>query len=521
MVIFEVLLGLLALSVVLALLARKLQVPSAVMLVLGGIAVAFVPGIPEIRLEPELALALFLPPLLQASAQRTDWQQFRSNLLPIMLLAIGAVVFTTAAVATAAKTVVPDLPWGAAIALGAIVAPPDAVSATSVLKGFRLPKRLVTVLEGESLINDASSLIIYRFAILAVAGAFSFREAFTAFLLSGLLGAAAGLAVGWLTALLLKRLQDRLLEILVSFLSAFASYFLAEAMHVSGVLAAVACGGLVGRRQLELAARTRLETNTAWELVEFVLTSLVFLLVGLQLRGILERLAGDMDAGRLAVLAAVVSGALILSRFVWVFATFYPVAAVGRAVRGQGFVPPLSWPTIVSWAGMRGVVSLAAALALPFDFPGRDVIVFLAFCAILATLVLQGTTLAPLIRRFDLVDPEIQTVSADVVTARKEVAAAAMSALSEKLEDPEHADVAETLVQDFQSRVDHAELAHEDAGEAQRRMDAQLQLRLVALEAARSKLLERRDELDGDTLSTLVQELDLEEEQVRVAMEAS
>ncbi len=521
MLIFETLLGLLAASVLLALLARKLQVPSAVALVLGGMGLAFVPGLPEIELEPELALALFLPPLLQASAQRTDWTAFRTSLLPILLLAIGAVGFTAAAVALTLKPLAPDLPWAALIALGAIVAPPDAVAATSVLKGFKLPRRIVTVLEGESLINDASALVLYRFAVAAtLAGSVSLAEASVSFLVNAVGGMLAGLAVGFATVWSLKRLEDRLLEIVVSFLSAFGSYFLAEAFHVSGVLAAVACGGLVGRQQLQLAARTRLESNTAWEFVEFVLTSFVFLLVGLQLRGIVERLE-EYDVGRLIVLALAVSLALIVSRIVWVFGTFYPVTALTQGLKGKGFAPPLSYPTIISWAGMRGVVSLAAALALPAAFPARDVVIFLSFCAILATLVLQGTTLAPLIRRFDLTDPEIEAVRPEMVTARKAVAEAAMSVLADRVEDPEHGDVAEQLVGDYKARLEHADRLNEDADAAQRRMDAHLQLKLAALEAARAKLVEQRDELDGETLSALVQELDLEEEQIRVAVDAT
>ncbi len=520
MLIFETLLLLLGISVVLALVARRLNIPSAVMLVLGGMALALVPGLPPLELKPELALALFLPPLLQASALRTDWGAFRANVVFIMLLAIGAVLFTAGVVAVTVRHLVPDVPWAAAIALGAIIAPPDAVSATSVLKAFRLPRRIVAVLEGESLINDASALVLYRFAVAAtMAGTISFADASLSFLWTAVGGLAIGLLVGWLTNWAMLRLHDRLLEIVVSFLSAFASYFAAEAIHVSGVLAAVACGGLVGRRQLQLAARTRLEANTAWEFVEFVLTSFVFLLVGLQLRGIVERL-GQYDPGQLFVLGTAVSAALIVARFVWVFGTFYPVAALWSGLRGQGFKPPLSYPTIISWAGMRGVVSLAAALALPDCFPARDIIVFLAFVAILATLVLQGTTLAPLIRRLDPHDPEIEEAKPVVIAARKEVAAAALGALSEKLKDPKHADVAEMLVHDFQTRVEHAERLGDGGEDAAERMAATLKLRLEALGAARQKLLEKRNELDGETLATLVQELDLEEEQVRVALEA-
>lgn len=518
MVIFETLLGLLATSVILALLARRLCIPSAVTLMVGGMGLAFVPGLPAVTLNPELALALFLPPLLQASAQRTDWQAFRANLSMILLLAVGAVLFTAGLIGVVVKQLSPDLPWAAVIALGAIIAPPDAVSAASVLKGFKLPKRLVSVLEGESLINDASALVLYRFAVAAtVAGSISFMAASGSFLLTAVGGAAVGLAVGFATVWCLDRLQDRLLEIVVTFLSAFSSYFVAEAVHVSGVLAAVACGGIVGRNQHQLAARTRLETNSAWEFVEFVLTSLVFLLIGLQLRDILARLS-DIDPWRLALLAIAVSGTLIVTRIVYVFATFYPPSALRQALRDRRFVPPLSYPTIISWAGMRGVVSLAAALALPLDFPGRDLIVFLAFCSILATLVLQGTTLGWVIRRFDLTDSAIEAVGPEVVTARKAVAAAALETMSGEVDHPKHGEIAGSLIQGFQARVDHADRLDQDAEAAQHRMDTELQLRLAALDAARAKLTEQRDALDGETLATLVQELDLEEEQIRVAI---
>jgi CPA1 family monovalent cation:H+ antiporter len=374
------------------------------------------------------------------------------------------------------------------------------------------------VLEGESLINDASALILYRFAVVAtVAGSVSLAEASLSFLLSAAGGAASGLAVGWIAHWIVLRLDDRLLEIVTTFLSAFASYFVAEAINVSGILAAVACGGLMGRRQLELAARTRLEANSAWEFVEFVLVSLIFMLIGLQLRGITDRLT-DFDVSRLAVLALAVSATLIASRMIWVFATFYPVNKLWMVLKGENLSPPLSHPTIIGWAGMRGVVSLAAALALPLAFPSRDVIIFLAFCAILATLVLQGTTLGFLIRRLDVKDPEIGTVTPGVVTARKEVAEAALGALSEKLEDPEHGEVAEALVEDFQERAAHADRMDDNAENEQQRLEVQLELRTAALEAARAKLIEQRDKLDGETLATLVQELDLEEEQIRVAM---
>ncbi len=523
---FEILLALLAVCVGLALLARRLDVPLAVILVIGGMALALTPGLPTVELDPQLALVLFLPPLLQASAYRTDWPAFQFNLRPILLLALGAVRFTALAVAATAKLLVQDLPWAAAIALGAIVAPPDAVAATSVLKNFRIPKRLVVVLEGESLLNDASALVLYRFAVAAtLAGEVSLGEASLSFLLSAVGGSALGYAIGRAAMWIFRRLEDTLLDILVSFLAGFAAYIAAEHIHVSGVLAAVACGLVLGQRQhAAFTARTRLEMRAVWEFVEFVLTALVFVLIGLQLRGILERLE-HYNPWQLAGLAAAVSVALIVSRFVWIFPAVWLPRALSRRLRERDPMPPWSHPTLLSWAGMRGVVSLAAALALPAQFPGRDIILFLAFCAILATLVLQGTTLGPLIRRLGLEEPENEalnpTVTPEAIEARSAATVAAMEAVSEKLEgaDPQHAAVGNDLLHDLSDRAKQADQMRQDAETGTQRLEVQRRLRLTAIEAARAKLLaDHMEELETEALGALVAELDLEEEQIRVAL---
>lgn len=506
----ELVLLLVAASLALTLAANRLEVPSAVMLVLGGMVLAFLPGLPAVNLNPELALALFLPPLLQASALRTDWGAFRANIVFIVLLAFGAVLFTAAAVAATARLLIPDLGWPAAIALGAIVAPPDAIAAASVLKRFRLPKRVVAVLEGESLVNDASALVLYKVAVAAaLAGAFRVDGLAASVALPAVIGVAAGLAAGAAANWLMLHLKDRFLEIVTSFLAAFFSYFVAEWTGGSGVLAAVACGGLIGRAQIKLAARTRLETNSAWELVEFVLASLVFLLVGLQLRGILSRLT-DHAPGQLALLGAAVAATLIVSRFVWVFLTFYPASALTAAIRGEGFSPPLSYPTIISWAGMRGVVSLAAALALPAGFPGRDLIVFLGFCAIFSTLVLQGTTLKLLIGWFDLHDPEIEAVTPATAAAREMVAAAIAGVM------PGDTLASRQPLRDFLAAQARAAT---DADRA--RLASHLDARLRALHVAREELKERRSDIDGETLATLTEALDLEERQLRLATDGA
>ena len=313
------LLALVAACVALTILAQRLAVPSAVTLVLGGMALAFVPGLPEVELNPELALVLFLPPLLQLSAYHTDWPAFRSNLRPILLLAVGAVFFTATASAAVAKLLVPDLPWWAAVALGAILAPPDAVAASAVLKQVRMPKWIVTVLEGESLINDASSLVLYRFAVGAVvAGSASYGQGVLLFFGTAL----GGVLVGWLVARIamwvFTHVEDTLLDITVSLLAGFAAYLAAERLHASGVLAAVMCGLVLGRQQhAEFSARTRLDAAVVWGFVEFLLTALVFMLIGLQLRGIVARLE-HYNLADLALLGGAVSLTLILSRFVWV-----------------------------------------------------------------------------------------------------------------------------------------------------------------------------------------------------------
>ena len=519
---FEILLALVGFCVVLALLAQRLNLPVAVPLVLGGMGLAFVPGLPVVELNPELALALFLPPLLQASAYRTDWPAFRSNLRPILLLAVGAVFFTAACVAVVAKAIVPSLPWWAAIALGAIVAPPDAVAAASVLKQFRLPRRIVVVLEGESLINDASSLVLYRFAVAAVAaGVASYGQG--ALQLVGM--SIGGALVGWLTGRaamwLFKQINDTLLDITVSLLAGFGAYLAAEAVHASGLLAAVACGMVLGRQQhAEFTAKTRLEMNAVWAFVEFLLASLVFMLIGLQLRGIFERLS-EYDPWQLALLGAAVSATVIGSRFVWIFPTAWLPHVLSRRVRQADPMPPLRHLTVLSWAGMRGVVSLAAALALPTQFPGRDIIIYLAFCAIFATLVLQGTTLGWVVRKLGVVEEETSIAEPEATQARAEIAEAALDAVRTHLDknaQTGHAQAAAELVEEYEERAERASLVGQDAQAQSHKLEAQQRLRLVAIDAARQKLAAQTDQIETETHRALGEELDLEEQQIRRAL---
>ncbi len=509
----ELLTGLVAVCVLLALIARAVGTPPAVALVLGGMILAVIPGAPALELDPHLALAVFLPPLLQASAYRTDWEAFRLALRPILLLALGAVLFTTAAIAVVLHALVPDLPWGAAIAFGAIVAPPDAVAATAVLKTTPIPRRLVTILEGESLLNDASSLIIYRFAVVATAvGGVDLVAAGSSFVVSALGGALVGGVIGTAVIAMARRLDDTLLEIAALALAGFASYFAAELFHTSGVLAAVACGLVIGRSQHEaLSARTRLESAAVWNFIEFVLTGLVFILIGLQLRAVLERL-GEFGAWRLAGLALATSVTLIASRFVWVFGSAGIAAILPRRLRFGPAALPISHLTIISWAGMRGVVSLAAAVALPADFPGRDLIVFLAFNAILVTLVLQGTTLGKLINVLGVSEDAEAHGARREAEVRLAAAQAALTLVENRLYNGRVLGLPDAdMLREHRRRVDLARAMSLGESLAARQRRARVELELEAVQAARRAVLDREHLLDGEELQAIEEEFDFEE----------
>jgi CPA1 family monovalent cation:H+ antiporter len=511
MEIVQAVLALVAACVAFALIARRAKLPYAVILVLGGIVLAFVPDLPHVTLDPELALAFFVPPLLQASAWRTDWRAFRLNLRPILLLAIGAVLFTAGCVAVAAKLLIPELPWAAAVALGAIVSPPDAVAVSAVLRRLPVPKRLVVILEGESLVNDATALVLYHFAIAAViAGSMMPFEAPGTFLFVAGAGIAMGVAVGYMAIAAFRRLEDALLETAVSFIACYAAFMSADALGASGVIAVVCAGLVMGQQQHRvISADSRVTSVVVWRFVEFILTSLIFILVGLQLRGILQRLA-ETSPWELAGLALAISAVLILSRFAWVF----PGEYLGRLLRRGA--PPEAGGTfgqavVISWAGMRGVVSLAAALALPLDFPQRDLLVFLAFCAILATLILQGTTLGWVIRRLGVTEARPAGMPAHEAAVRRQIARATLDEIERRTEDILEGAVARDLLSEYR---DKARVFHSVAeGTGQSELEARMRIRLAALRAGRLALLQhhQHDGLSDETLTALEMEMDLEE----------
>src|ERR1700761_2144181 len=396
---FELVLLLLTAVIILELIARRFRMPPAAAFILGGIALALWPRVPDIEMDPDLVLVLFLPPLLLSGAYFTVWRDFRANLRIILQLAIGAVVFTTAAVGYAVHWMVPTLPWSACFALGAIVSPPDAVAAKAVLQRIALPPRVTVLLEGESLVNDATGLVLFRFAVAAaLTGTFSVGSAIGTFGALAIGGVAVGTAFGLLITRWLARMHDPTLSVLTSFLVAWVSYIVGEHLHVSGVLSTVACGLVMGWKQHSvLTAATRTQAGAVWEVVTFVMESLIFVLIGLSLRGVLSRLGGDLHALDSLIPAGLAAiGAVILARFVWIGLGMY----IPRIFRRERRIdpPPFAIYVIMCWAGMRGVVSLAAALALPQAFAGRDFILMTTFAVILVTVLVQGSTLGPLIR---------------------------------------------------------------------------------------------------------------------------
>jgi Na+/H+ antiporter len=514
---FELVLILMAAVIVLELLARRLRMPPAAAFILGGIALALIPGTPDVELDPDLVLVLFLPPLLLAGAYFTVWRDFHANLRIILQLAIGAVAFTTAAVGIVAHWMYPALPWAACFALGAIVSPPDAVSAKAVLQRLSLPPRVTVLLEGESLVNDATGLVLYRFAVTAaLTGAFSAGHAVLSFGGLAIGGVALGLGFGWLVALLLQRMRDPTLSVIASFLVAWISYIVGDWLHVSGVLSTVACGVVMGIRQhTVLSAATRAQAGATWEVIGFILESLIFILIGLSLRSVLQRLGGNWHAiAALMPAAWAIIAAVVVSRFLWIFPTTYISRALSPSLRRRDPYPPISVPIVMSWAGMRGVVSLAAALALPEEFPGRDFILATTFAVILVTVLVQGATLAPLIRVLGLGKfTAQQTNTLSEPEARVEMARAQLAEV-ERLsarEDQTHRHP--RLVEQYGYRTRAATRFNEAAGGLTDQKREHFTVVLAAVAAGRAEILRlyHAGKIHDSVLGVLEHDLDLEE----------
>ncbi len=494
--------------------AQRVGVPYPALIVLGGVGLAFIPGLPRLALEPDLVLLVFLPPLLFSAAVGTPLRDLRTNLAPIARLSIGLVLFTMAVVAIVAQWAVPSLGWAAALTLGAIVAPTDALAATTVFRRLGTPRIVVTLIEGEGLLNDATALIAYRAAVVAVAsGSFILAQALGDFVVAAVGGVLIGVLVGRIAIEILRRLDDPPVEVAISLVIPFAAYLPADYFHLSGVLAAVAAGLVIGRRLgTILTPSSRILWLSTWKMVGFILNGFVFVLIGLQLPEILAGL-GTRSTANVLGLIALVSGAVIAARFVFIF-TVSLLPGTPRRVLARTD-PGLAWRLtfVVSWAGLRGAVSLAAALALPATFPERNLILLLTFAVILVTLVGQGLSLPLVLRwaKWDGVEPD-----ADEVTfARERAYQAGLDEVARARPDwPTHQPLFDRLESGLRDRGGH--LATEDPDETEERRQERVEheeIQRGVIGAQREAVIELRDrgEINDQTLRTIERELDLEE----------
>jgi CPA1 family monovalent cation:H+ antiporter len=512
----EIFVGLLLAVAVLALLARRLHIPYPIFFLVGGLLIGWIPGIPPVRLNPDLVFLFFLPPLLFPAALFTSWRDFRANLRPISLLAVGLVLFTTVIVAWLAHHFM-KLPLAAGFVLGAIVSPPDAIAATAIAERLNVPRRIVTILEGESLVNDATALIAYRFAVAAaLTGSFSLVSASAQFFIVGIGGILVGLAVGWLAVWFHKRVDDAPIEITVSLLTPFVAYLSAERLGISGVLAVVSAGLYLGWRMPEiLSYRTRLQAGPVWEMLEFLLNGFVFILIGLQLPEVLSGLPeSDYSFGKLVGYALIISLAVIVIRMLWVFPAAYLPRLLFKKIRAKDPYPNWRHVTIIGWTGMRGVVSLAAALALKENFPGRDLILFLTFVVIFATLVLQGLSLPWLIRRLGIKDDG--SARKEELEARLKANRAALDHLKKIAEsNPAKADALERLRVEYEDHIRQVEGDEpKNAGTPLRLFSSEYErLSHEALQEERKTILQLRNEsvISDEVLRRIQRDIDLAE----------
>jgi CPA1 family monovalent cation:H+ antiporter len=499
------------LVVALTALARRLPVPTPILQVGAGLLLGLVSGVEVPQLDPDLIFFVFLPPILWAAAFFTSLREFRANIRPIGLLAVGLVLVTTASVAVAARALMPGLPWAVAVALGAIVSPPDAVAAVAIVSRLPVPRRVITVLEGESLVNDASALVLYRAAIVAaVTGQFSWGATVVRFFIDAGVGAMVGLLVGWLIIRAMRWTRDALAETLLTIAGPYVAWVAAEQLRVSSVLACVA-GGLYLRQHLSTAVgpMSRLQTRSVWDLIVFLLNATIFLLLGVEFTELLPRVpAGEL--GTVVRTGVVVGLVAIAVRLLWVpLVTYLPRLASPRRRRATS--PPRWKPVfLVSWTSMRGIVSLASALALPFvlangaPFPFRTELIVITMCVIMMTLVVQGLTLAPIVRAFAF--PPEAVHGEEERVARLESARRGAEALEDASREPwvDQRDV-DWLRAELRDRV---RLREHPGGSP----DGRRRLRATMIRAERRMLVRLRNEgaISDEVLRELELELDLE-----------
>lgn len=519
----QILVLLLSVVAAVAIVANRLRIPPSILLVVTGVLLALVPGLPPVELAPEVVLLLVLPPIIYTSAFQMSWREFRFNLRPIGLLSIGGVAFTTVVVAAAAHWLM-DLPWAVGFVLGAIISPPDAIAPLSIARRMEIPRRILVVLEGEALANDATALILYRFAVAAVSlGVFSWGEAagtFAAIFVGEILW---GIGVGWVMLRLRRWVDEPMIEILLSILTPFLAFWVPEHLGGSGVLATVTAGLYTswnGPRLISPA--TRLQGVFFWEFFSYAIEGMVFVITGLQARTVVSRI-GHYPLSQLALSVAVITAVIIVARFIWVFPAVYLPRWLFPPIRRKDPSPPWQWPFVLSFTGVRGIVSLAAALAIPFatatgaPFPDRDLILFLTFAVILITLVGQGLMLPWVIRTLGLAHAgrkEREAYRVEEYAARSEGVKAAMKLLDELAAErdlsPDVVDVARAQHQD---RLQHIEdgSSGDSTGKKHGQLHDEVERLLIAAERERINDLFRDGKLNDDARRRIERELDMRE----------
>lgn len=513
---FELVIAMFLAIIVLHYIAHRMGLPPSVALLVGGGTLAFLPGLPTISVDPELVLVIFLPPLLLDGAWSIAVDRLKRHVFGIASLAIGAVLFTTVVVAVVVHLLMPSLPWAACAALGAIVSPPDAVSARAVLERVKIPRRLQILLEGESLLNDASGLVLFRFAVAAAAGnTFSTTDALGAFVFLAAGGAAIGAVVGFAWVKLVRYLGDEYLIIAATVILSWAAYLLAEQMHTSGVIATVTAGLIASWHQhTVLSAATRMRGTSFWNVLVFLMEAMVFILIGLSLRAVVERGGGfGSIIGSMALPAVTILITLVVARFAWIFASdatirlFHGLKIAHSKPLGKGGA------TALGWAGMRGVVTLALALSLPEDFPGRDFILVTAFVVILGTVLIQGTTLGWIIAWAGLGNIEPEQAPMTMSEAEASMAQIQFTTVQGLAYDENGELIHPQLLRRYESRLAASVRYAESTEKYSPLLHAHFDVVLEAVAAGRKELirLRREGKIDDETLRELEHDLDLEE----------
>ena len=507
---------LLFIAIVFGALAKRLKTPYPILLVIAGLALSFAPGIPHVRLDPNVIFFVFLPPLLYAAAWNTSWREFAATLANILMLAIGLVGFTVVGVALAAHWFFSGFDWRNGLVLGATVATTDAIAATSIARRLGVTRRVVDIIEGESLVNDATGLLAFEFAIAAVVSgeSLSISDGVVRLAYLTIVGIAVGLVLSFIVEKVEKNIDDGPLEIAISILVPYAAYFAAEAVHASGVLAVVTCGLFLSRRSaFFFSPGVRIQVRAVWESMTFVLNGIVFVLIGVQLPVVLAGIRG-YDAISLLRVGAAFAALVIGLRLVWVFPGAYLAWLIRRYIQHQKVERPRPlYIFVVGWTGLRGVIALAAAMAIPAAVPNRDLIIYLTFSVIIATLVVQGLSLPAFIRALGL--QSAPQIDQEEFEARRKILETALQRLEDlRRDDDRFADVYDDVAQHYQTRLhtltEEGADEHGSSGDHARLYDEVVR-DLVGVERGEAISLRDRGAISDETLARILYELDLDE----------